>query len=386
MPSSMMEKAEFIHLDVEDIRLAVRHPDETVRALATQRICREVRDNALSKHERIFSSKLLEYIAQDSAELVRRALAVTLKNSPKLPRDIAIKLAKDIETIAVPVLTHSPVFTDQDLVDILKSKAAAKAIAVAKRISVSDHVAKAIIRFGDSSAVAEVAANDGALISEDTASEMLDIYKNDDLIAQGMIEKGMIARRDLPPRIVEKMITLVSEDVAIQLVKQHSVPVSLAIDLASRTRERALLDFIDQSWVAKDLSSLVKAIDSQGRLTTSLIIRAAGSGQIRFLEQALAQLSGIGIRKAVLMIHDGGPFGLKALCARVGLDENSTQIIRAACAIFRDLELTGLTYNRRSFQELMIERVLTLPFELPEAEQLWFLEVLDGFSDVELAS
>ena len=377
----MMKNAAHKHFDTEDIRLAVRHPDETIRAMATQRLCREMRDNALSEVERDFSKKLLEYIAKDSAELVRRALAVTLKNSPKLPRDIAIKLAKDIDTIAVPVLTHSPVFTDQDLVEILKSKAAAKAIAVAKRISVSDHVAKAIIRFGDSYAVAEVAANDGALISEETASEMLDIYKNDDLIAQSMIE-----RRDLPPRIVEKMISLVSEEVAAQLVKQHSVPIPIAIDLASRTRERALLDFVDQSWVAKDLAGLVKAIDEQGRLTTSLIIRAAGSGQIRFLEQALAHLSGVGMRKTVLMIHDGGPFGLQALCSRVGLDDHSIQIIRAACTIFRDLELSGLTYNRRSFKELMIERVLTLPFDLPEADQLWFLEVLDGFSDVELAS
>jgi len=225
-----------------------------------------------------FAQKLLQYIAKDSAEMVRRALAVTLKNSPKLPRDVAIKLANDIDTIAVPVLMYSPVFSDADLVDILKSKAAAKVFAVAKRVSVSDHVARAIIRFGDSHAVAEVAANDGALISEETASEMLDIYKNNDLIAQQVITKGMIARRDLPPRIVEKMITLVSEDLAVQISKKHSVPVDLALDLASRTRERAVLDFLDQSWVAKDLSALVNAIHSQGRLTTSLIIRAAGSG------------------------------------------------------------------------------------------------------------
>jgi len=188
----------------------------------------------------------------------------------------------------------------------------------------------------------------------------------------------------LPPRIVEKMITLVSEDLAVQISKQHSVPVDVAIDLASRTRERAVLDFLDQSWVSKDLSALVAAIHAQGRLTHSLIIRAAGSGQMRFLEQALAELSGVSLRKAVLMIHDGGPFGLKALCARAGLNEHFIQIIRAACVIYRDLELSGLVYDRRSFQELMIERVLTLPFDLPEDEQLWFLEMLDGFSEVEL--
>jgi len=196
----------------------------------------------------------------------------------------------------------------------------------------------------------------------------------------------MMSRRDLPPRIVEKMISLVSEDVAIQLVKQHAVPVDLAIDLASRTRERAVLDFVDQSWVSKDLSALIKAIDAQGRLTASLIIRAAGCGQMRFVEQALAQLSGVSLRKSILMIHDGGPFGLKALCVRAGLNDNSTQIIRASCVIFRDLELSGLIYDRRHFQELMVERVLTLPFDLPEDEQLWFLEMLNGFSDIELVS
>ena len=61
-----------------------------------------------------------------------------------------------------------------------------------------------------------------------------------------------------------------------------------------------------------------------------------------------------------------------------------TQVIRAACVIYRDLELAGQDYDREDFQERMIERLLTLPFALPEHEQLWFLERMDGFSDVNL--
>ncbi len=374
-----MEKLALKTLNTADVKNVVRHPDETVRAIAAQRVCRDIRSKILSDDERKFARKLLKHIAEDSAEIVRRALAVTLKNSPKLPREVAVKLSEDIESIAVPVLTHSPVFTDEDLVEVLKSKAAAKIIAVAKRVSVSDHVARAIIRFGDSHAVAEVAANDGALISEQTASEMLDIYKNDDLITE-----SMISRRDLPPKIVEKMITLVSEDMAVKITKRHAVSIDVAIDLATRTRERGTLDFIDQSWVSKDLKGLVARIHAEGRLSTSLLIRGICSGQMRFAEQGLAILSGISVQKAVLMIHDGGPFGLKALCVRAGLNENMAQIIRAAVMIYRDLELSGLDYDRIYFQELMIERVLTLPFELPEADQLWFLEKLDGFSEVTL--
>ena len=372
-----MDKLALKTLNVDDVKNAVRHPDVVARATAAQRVCRDIRIKTLSEAERAFAHKLLEHISNDSAEMVRRALAVTLKNSPKLPHDIATKLAKDIESIAVPVLTHSPVFTDDDLVEVLKSKAAAKAIAVAKRISVSDHVARAIIRFGDSHAVAEVAANDGALISEETASYMLDIYKNDDLIAE-----SMIARRDLPPRIVEKMISLVSDEMVTKLTKLHGVSAEIAMDLASRSRERATLDFIDQAWVSQDLKGLVARIHSEGRLTTSLLLRAICSGQMRFAEQGLSILSGVSLQKAMLMIHDGGPFGLKALCVRAGLNAQTIQIIHAAVMIYRDLEQSGLDYDRAYFQELMIERVLTLPFDLPEEDQLWFLEKLDGFSDV----
>ena len=54
-----MNKAALIHFKSEDVRLAVRHPDKNVRALATQRICREIRDNALSKGEKDFANCLL---------------------------------------------------------------------------------------------------------------------------------------------------------------------------------------------------------------------------------------------------------------------------------------------------------------------------------------
>lgn len=374
-----MDISELPHFKIEDIRTVMRHTDEGKRTIAAQRICHDIRGHALSESEREFARKILAYIAKDSAEMVRRALAVTLRNSPKLPREVALALAKDVDSIAVPVLTHSPVFTDLDLVEILKSKAAAKAVAVAKRISVSDHVARAIIRFGDSSAVAEVAANDGALISERTAEDMLALYKDDDLI-----KESMISRRDLPPRVVEKMIALVSDELAKTLTCKHAVPAKTAVDLAARARERAMIDFIDQAWVSKDIKALVEAIHAAGRLTPSLILRAVGTGQMRFTEQALAVLAGVSLQKSVLMIHDGGPFGLKALCSRAGLSEHMTQIIRAACIIYRDLELAGQDYDRAGFQERMIERLLTLPFALPEHEQLWFLERMDGFSDVNL--
>ncbi len=360
-------------LQATDVSNLMRHKDEAIRANAAQKICRTYRDVSLSEDERRLAIRLLEVMANDATEMVRRALAITLKNSPDLPRELALKLAEDIDNIAVPVLANSPVFTDEDLVEILKSKAAAKVTAVARRPSVSDYVVKAIIRFGDSYSVAELAANDGAVLSERSAHEVLTLYHDDDLI-----KASMISRKDLPLRVSEKLVSLISDDVGLQLQSRHQLSLEMALDLATRSRERATLDLIDQSWKSKDLSRLIEIIHDKGRLTNGLVLRAACCGQIKFTEYALAALAKVSHGKASLMLHDSGPFGLKALSDRAGLNRAAYKILNSAMAIFRDIENTGMDYTSFEFRRMMIERVLTLPYDLPVAEQDYFLEKLDA--------
>lgn len=371
-----MTAANLSSLSDRDIRTLVRHPDAEMRALAAQRLCRTVRSVELSEAERSIAHDLLTYMAKDAAAIVRRALAITLKNSPKLPHDVAMMLIEDIDSIAVPVLNFSPVFTDADFAEILRSKAGAKVAAIARRPAVSGTLVGEIVRYGDSRALADLAANDGANISSEQAQAMLTRYRSNDLIAEAFIR-----RRDLPVEIMERLVTLISEEAAIAMSARHALPVDMVIDLANRTRERATIDLIDQSFLTKDIARFTARMHSEGRLTSSLILRAAGIGQMRFVEHGLAVLAGISHAKSALMVHDGGPFGLKALCSRAGLDGAATKFVTASAVIFRDLELSGLEYDRAYFQEMMILRVLTLPINLSDADQLYFLEKLDGLAD-----
>ena len=363
-------------LEEKDVRAVVRHPDPEVRAQAAQKICRTVRDKKLSDIERLFARRLLAHMAEDAVAIVRRALAVTLKNSPELPHEIALKLASDIDNIAVPVLQNSPVFTDLDLIEILRSKAAAKVRAVAKRPNVSGDLVRAIIRYGDSYAVADVAANDGAEIDPATAAHMLELYHDNDLL-----KNAFIARRDLPVVIMEKLITMVSEEAALTLQSRHDLPTEIAIDLITRTRERATLDLTERGITTGDARLLCERLKREGRLTSSLIIRMAGMGQMILLRHALALRADIKSNKAALMIHDAGPLGVNALCQAAGLNRTETQIIQSAGMIYRDLELACTEYDADFFQSLMIERLLTQPIQLSEADQTWFLERLDGLQN-----
>src|SRR5215468_1036372 len=136
------------YLTDSDIRTLIKGPTEDDRAQAAHKICRCIDDAELSVEEREHAESIMAIMAQDAAVLVRRALSVALKNSPKLPRDIANKLARDVETIALPVILNSPVLTDSDLVEIVRTCPPQKQIAVASREQVSVTVTGAIAQYG----------------------------------------------------------------------------------------------------------------------------------------------------------------------------------------------------------------------------------------------
>ncbi|HVY03190.1 MAG TPA: DUF2336 domain-containing protein, partial [Caulobacterales bacterium] len=121
------------NLTEADIRTLIKGPTEDDRALAAQKICRCIDGLRLSGEERAHAETILKMMAEDAAASVRRALAVTLKNSPRLPRALARKLADDIDSIALPILQHSPALSDEDLIEIVRSAPPTKQVAVAKR-------------------------------------------------------------------------------------------------------------------------------------------------------------------------------------------------------------------------------------------------------------
>jgi uncharacterized protein (DUF2336 family) len=128
----------------EDIRTLVKGPTPDERAAAALKLCRTIDETPLSVADRELAGDILRIMAADAAELVRRALAVTLQKSSLLPRDVALKLARDVESVALPVLKFSPAFTDADLVEIVRLGGPVRQMAIAKRPNLSARVADSL--------------------------------------------------------------------------------------------------------------------------------------------------------------------------------------------------------------------------------------------------
>ena len=356
-----------------DIRTLIKGVDDGERAHAAHKICRCIEDAELSAEERAHAQSILAIMAQDAAVLVRRALAVALKNSPKLPREIAVKLAQDVESIALPVILNSPMLTDADLVEIVRAEPLQKQVAVASRESLSAAVTGAIAQYAAAPAVERALANDNAVFDDDALETVIDRFEG-----VSDVMRAMVHREELPVSITEKLIAIVTGEVFDHLVNNHELPPQIAIDLAVGARERATLDIVEQASRQKDIGRFVQQLNLNGRLTPSLMMRGLCIGHMDFIEHAMAELAGMSHQRMWLLIHDSGPLGLKAAFDRSGLPPRLYSSFRAAIEVYHSMEREGGADDRRIFRRRMLERTLTLFQSIPKDDLDYLLEKLDS--------
>lgn len=364
-------------LTEQDIHRLIKGDTPEQRASVAHRLCRRIALDVLSDAEQEYAQEIMAILAEDAADLVRRTLSITLRNSPILPREIAIKLAQDIEAVAIPVLQDSPVFTDEDLIELVLSVTAAKQAAISARETVSTTLTEVITEHGTLEAVRVLSGNEGADWTDKAFGDSIQRFGSDE-----GVQKGLISREHIPVHIAEKMVSLVSGQLFDMLVNRHELPAQMAIDLAASTRERATIDLVEQAGRTNDLPRFVSQLSLNGRLTHSLIMRALCCGQMPFVEHALAELSGVGHQRVWLMIHDAGPLGLQAVFDRAGLPKKMLPAFRAAVNVFHETNHDGGSNDRARFRARMIERVLTQFQAIPREDLEYLLEKLDHYSEL----
>lgn len=359
------------------IRQALKGRTAESRANAVQKIGRDVRFVEMNEAEREFAAKLMTRICQDVSELVRRALSVTLQNSHNLPRHIALVLIKDIDSIAVPILSSSPVLTEQDLVTVLKSKAANKIRAIAQRKTISLHVASAIVSYGDSAATAKLAANDGALISPETAEMIVELHADDDLIRD-----AALSRHDMPPSVITKLIDHSADKIEVNLKTYPGISDHRAAQVSRDTRERAQTYVVGEAWPDDRFRDYVRALDKSGKLTPRLILRAAGRGDIRFTIMGLSVLARQTIAKTRLMVLASSGLGVKALSIRARFTGAQVELLSACVQTYLSVESENRAPNASKFQLLVAERLVSLELDFPKEIESDLLDILDAHSAI----
>ncbi|WP_427450432.1 DUF2336 domain-containing protein [Litorimonas sp. WD9-15] len=363
------------------IRQALKGETAERRANAVQKIGRDIRDASLSEPDLAFATTLMDRICKDVSDLVRRALAVTLRSSPHLPPHLARQLIADIDSIAVPILSSSPVLTDADLRSVLKSKAAEKVRAIAQRKTLSLHISHAIVSFGDSAATARLAANDGALISPETAELIGTLHSDNDLIRE-----AVLSREDFPPQVIAKLIDQSAAKVDANLKTYPGMSDQRAGLVSRDMAERARSYVIGESWPQDRLRDYARSLDRAGKLTPRLVLRAAGRGDMRFVLTAMSLLAQQTLEKTSVLVLAGNGIGAKAAAIRARFDVGQVALFTACVDVWLAVERENTALSRAQFQRKIAERLISLELDLTDEMESDLLDLLDSNAGLRLVA
>ncbi len=355
----MTEKSRPERLTQADVARLLSDASPQTRARTTAKIAAQFDAAALNPAERAIAEDIFRTLVKDTEVLVREALATHLKSTPDLPHDVALALARDVDSVALPVIKFSEVLTDEDLIDILRSREPAKQVAIAQRSGVSERVSDAVVDTENEAAVAQLIGNEGAALSEDALDLVIDRYQE-----SGPVADSLARRPNLPPAISERVVAALAERLQDYLVSRHDLSPDMASTLILQARERATVTLVDYGSSDAELTSLIEQLDRKEGLTPSLLLRTLCVGDLNFFERAMARMTELPLQNVRVLIHDKGMLGLEPLYLRADLPKALFPAFRAAISLVVETDYDGGQNDRQRYIERIIQRMLT-KFEDP---------------------
>jgi len=337
-----------------DVRDRMREsPTVRVRAEAAEHVGTLFASPALTVAERQTALAILEELAKDLEQEVRQSLAIHVANCAILPPMLARAIAADIESISIPFIQISPALTEADLVSIVRLGSAAKQVAVATRERVPGRVAKVLIATRSPAVVSTLLRNEGAEISEPSYHMIMDGFANDSTV-QGLL----VERAALPLTVTERLIQVVSDVLRDRLIEKHALPPEIATELLSQARERALFHGTAAAPRAFNVEAFALRLNSKGKLTPTLLMRALCLGDLPFFEAGMAVRAGISVRNAMELIGDRGHLGFKGLYEKARLPAELSRAFRAALDVVGEWRDGGQDAWTPAHTQMILDRVM----------------------------
>lgn len=348
-------------LSPEDIKRLLEDGSTQTRVDITNKIAGAYSFSQLHPSEFKIAEQIFRLLLRDTELRVRTSLAQHIKNSTTIPRDIVLAMSRDVDSVSLPIIQFSEVFTDEDLVELVKSSHdVTRFLAVSKRRVVSEVVSNALLQKDNEQVAAALVGNSGAEIGEDDLVGIVSKYNDN----EGFME-ALGNRPRLPIAAAEKLLSVVSESLAESLKQKYHLAKEVISQEAAQSHESEALQLVKNVEDDASIEALVAQMQSSGRLSPSVILSALCQGNFAFFEASLARLSNIPVKNARLLITDKGDLGFRALYNKSGLTDSMLPAIRLLLKVVRELAAEGQVRGKSRYANAVVERILRYSEEEP---------------------
>lgn len=337
-------------------RILAGDRDDRVRGALAEKVARllpEVPEPARALIEQRTGDLLLG-LARDQALRVRAVLSEILQDHPNVPHAVIAQLARDIEiSVAGRILSRSPLLTDEDLLDIIRTTRTRGAVAaIAGRTGVSAAVSDAIVASEDVDGITALLRNGSAQIREQALDRIIECAP-----AHPPWHEPLVQRPQLPPHAAIRLAEFVADTLVEQLRARPDFDAETVERIASTWRGRMEAasgatpreaaagegqaplpgadwvpepprpgkpaglpgeDWVSETEAASDVDR-ARRLARVGRLTEEVLAESLGKGERGFVQAALAELGSLPLVCVERIVASRTPRAVTALAWYAGL-------------------------------------------------------------------
>ena len=273
-----------------------------------------------------FFGDIIGRVAYDLEAEVRTRVAERLKAETAAPPELIKRLANDEIGVARPVIEHSPVLSQDDLVDIASRHSQGHLLAITKRPDIGERVSTVLVDRGDDAVVQGLVTNTTAIISDGSMQKVAARGKeNSD------VQISMLKRPDLPYELMRGIVAQLSVELREEiLAEQRGLDRDQIDTLMGEVAAEQEQKLAAQKDTASRPEALIADLAMRKELTPLKLIEFAKQRKMPEFVCALAKLSNMDIETAQKVTEDRSGEGLALICRAGGLSPHLfTELVAA---------------------------------------------------------
>lgn len=264
--------------------------------------------------QRLASEIILGWIRQAKADL-RQALAERLSVQDSIPQEVIVFLANDSSiAVAQPVLRHSPVLNDLDLVYVIASKGEEHWRSIAERAHLSPIVAERLVETDDPGTVLNLIDNQRVVLQKNCVKKLIKVC-----LRSEELQAPLLRRPEIDADLASDLYICVSRELQKEIIGRFDIDLSVVENSLENLVEELSLEARGSHQVTPAMQALAARFAERDEITTGLMVKTLRRGQISFFVALFAQRTGLRPDTVIGLIQkDGGkPFALACRSLRM---------------------------------------------------------------------
>lgn len=358
--TSKIEVKEVNILDPKQLLAFAQDTSEAGRSQLTNAVATFFDEHSLNEAEQKIASEILVNLVKQAEVDLRQSLAERLSTQENVPAEVILFLANDVISVAKPILLHSPLLRDIDLIQIISSRGSDHWRSISERQELSPIIVDRLIDMNDPETALRLIANERVVFPKNCIRKLVKVS-----LRSEELQAPLLRRPEIDSDTAIDLYLCVSQALRREIVERFSIPESVIDKAIENLVQELSYEAKGIRQVTPEMLTLAQRFMERGEINADLLIKTLRRGQISFFIALFSKKSGFPSDVVVKLVQKEGGKSFTIVCRSLGMMKSEfasifllSRGIRTGDKIVDQRELAMVLKYYDSIKDFDVQRIM----------------------------